>query len=239
MPKLVLIRHGQSQWNLENRFTGWWDADLTDVGEAEAEKAGALLSQVKDVNFTQAFTSVQTRAVRTLWLILQSMDRVWIPITKHWRLNERHYGDLTGLDKTKTKEKYGEEQVHIWRRSYDIPPPNLQPDSPYDLSNDPRYKGVDVPLSESLELTSKRVIPYWESKIAPVLSTNIDTIIVAHGNSLRALVKHLFRVDNEEIVRIEIPTGNPMLVDIDSNLRPRSAKYLDSERGAVLPALTN
>ncbi len=239
MPKLVLIRHGQSQWNLENRFTGWWDADLTEKGEDEAKNAGALLSQVRNENFSQAFTSVQTRAIRTLWLILQSMDRVWIPTTKHWRLNERHYGSLTGLDKARTKEKYGEEQVHIWRRSYDIPPPNLQPDSPYDLSNDPRYKGVDVPQSESLELTSKRVIPYWDSIIAPVLLTNTDTIIVAHGNSLRALVKHLFRVNKDDIVSIEIPTGNPMLLDIDSGLRPRSARYLDSEREAVLPALSS
>lgn len=239
MPKLVLIRHGQSQWNLENRFTGWWDADLTEKGEDEAKNAGALLSQVRNENFSQAFTSVQTRAIRTLWLILQSMDRVWIPTTKHWRLNERHYGGLTGLDKARTKEKYGEEQVHIWRRSYDIPPPNLQPDSPYDLSNDPRYKGVDVPQSESLELTFKRVIPYWDSIIAPVLLTNTDTIIVAHGNSLRALVKHLFRVNKDDIVSIEIPTGNPMLLDIDSGLRPRSARYLDSEREAVLPALSS
>ena len=237
MPKLVLIRHGQSQWNLENRFTGWWDADLTENGEDEARNAGTLLSQLDRQNFCQAFTSVQTRAIRTLWLVLRSMNRVWMPTTKHWRLNERHYGALTGLDKAKTKEKYGEEQVQIWRRSYDIPPPKLQSDSRYDLSNDPRYKDIEVPQSESLELTSKRVIPYWDSVVSPVLRANTDTIIVAHGNSLRALVKHLFKVDNDEIVKTEIPTGNPMLIEIDSNLRPQSAKYLDAERGTDIPAL--
>lgn len=237
MPKLVLIRHGQSQWNLENRFTGWWDADLTEKGENEARDAGTLLSLLDDQNFCQAFTSVQTRAIRTLWLVLRSMNRVWMPTTKHWRLNERHYGALTGLDKARTKEKYGEEQVQIWRRSYDIPPPKLQSDGPYDLSNDPRYKDIQVPQSESLELTSERVVPYWDSAISPVLRSNTDTIIVAHGNSLRALVKHLFEVDNDEIVKTEIPTGNPMLIEIDSNLRPQSAKYLDAKRATDIPAL--
>lgn len=235
MPKLVLIRHGQSQWNLENRFTGWWDADLTEKGEAEARKAGSLLSQVENQNFHHAFTSLQTRAIRTLWLVLQSLNRAWIPTIKHWRLNERHYGGLTGLDKAKTIEKFGEEQVRIWRRSYNIPPPKLETNSKYDLSNDPRYQGVEVPKTESLELTLQRVVPYWDSVILPILKSNVDTIVVAHGNSLRALVKHLFRVADAEIVKIEIPTGNPMLIEIDSQMRPVSAEYLDIERSADLP----
>lgn len=235
MTKLALIRHGQSQWNLENRFTGWWDADLTEKGESEAELAGELLSKVENQNFCQAYTSVQTRAIRTLWFVLYSMERVWMPTIKHWRLNERHYGGLTGLDKAKTKEKYGEEQVHIWRRSYDVPPPPLQPSSSYDLSDDPRYRGVKIPSAESLELTSKRVIPFWQNVIAPKLIENSDSIVVAHGNSLRALVKHLFDVSESDIVKIEIPTGNPLLLELDSHLRPTSAEYLDVKRGRDLP----
>ncbi|MCL4134480.1 UNVERIFIED_CONTAM: hypothetical protein GTU68_019018 [Idotea baltica] len=214
MPKLVLIRHGQSQWNLENRFTGWWDADLTEKGEAEARNSGVLLKGV-DADFRQAFSSVQTRAIRTLWLALTEYGRVWLPVEKHWRLNERHYGGLTGLDKAETAEKHGKDQVHIWRRSYDIPPPK----------------------SESLKLTLERVLPVWSETISPVLASGTDTIIAAHGNSLRALVKHLFNVPDETITGVEIPTGNPLLIDLDGDLRPVAVRYLDETRAKPLPEL--
>ena len=236
MPKLILTRHGQSQWNLENRFTGWWDADLTEKGEAEARKGGALI-KAEGLAPTFAFTSYQTRAIRTLWLGLAAMDRAWIPVEKHWRLNERHYGGLTGLDKAETAEKHGADQVHVWRRSYDIPPPPLETDSPYHLGSDPRYDGVPVPVAESLKLTLERVLPYWKSAIVPVLSEGKDTIISAHGNSLRALVKHLFRVADDTITGVEIPTGNPLLLDLDRDLVPKAARYLDAERAKGLPDL--
>ncbi|MCR9194283.1 MAG: 2,3-diphosphoglycerate-dependent phosphoglycerate mutase [Hyphomonas sp.] len=236
MPKLILTRHGQSQWNLENRFTGWWDADLTEKGEAEASKGGVLLKE-KGLEPTFAFTSYQTRAIRTLWLSLAAMDRAWIPVEKHWRLNERHYGGLTGLDKAETAEKHGKDQVHIWRRSYDIPPPPLAADSPYNLANDPRYRGVPVPDAESLKLTLERVLPYWDSAIRPILEEGQDTIISAHGNSLRALVKHLFRVADDTITGLEIPTGNPLVIDLDGTLTPISAEYLDTDRAKELPDL--
>ena len=236
MPTLALVRHGQSEWNLQNRFTGWWDADLTEKGEAEAKKSGELL-KATDADFRAAFTSVQTRAIRTLWLALTEMGRVWLPVTKHWRLNERHYGGLTGLDKAETAAKHGDEQVHIWRRSYDIPPPPLEAGSEFDLASDPRYKGIDIPNTESLKLTLERVLPYWEETIAPVLKSGTDTVIAAHGNSLRALVKHLFQVPDESITGIEIPTGNPLLIELDDSLKPISVRYLDSERGKPLPEL--
>lgn len=236
MPKLILTRHGQSQWNLENRFTGWWDADLTEKGEAEASKGGALI-KADGLAPVFAFTSYQTRAIRTLWLSLAAMDRAWIPVEKHWRLNERHYGGLTGLDKAETAEKHGKDQVHIWRRSYDIPPPPLASDSPYHLGNDPRYEGVPVPDTESLKLTLERVLPYWERAIRPVLESGKDTIISAHGNSLRALVKHLFRVADDTITGVEIPTGNPLVIGLSADLLPVSAKYLDAERAKDLPEL--
>ena len=236
MPTLALIRHGQSQWNLENRFTGWWDADLTAKGEAEAKQAGELLGEA-GFEPRQAFSSVQTRAIRTLWLALTEMNRVWLPVEKHWRLNERHYGGLTGLDKKETAEKHGSEQVHVWRRSYDVPPPDMEPGSKYDLSGDPRYEGVDVPRTESLKLTLERVLPYWETAIAPVLKGGIDTVIAAHGNSLRALVKHLFAVPDETITGVEIPTGNPLLIELDGNLKPVKARYLDGSRATDLPAI--
>ena len=236
MPTLALIRHGQSQWNLENRFTGWWDADLTEKGEAEANRAGELL---KAAGFEprQAFSSVQTRAIRTLWLSLTAMGRVWLPVEKHWRLNERHYGGLTGLDKKQTAEKHGDEQVHIWRRSYDVPPPPMEAGSEFDLSKDPRYDGVDVPATESLKLTLERVLPFWESDIAPVLKSGTDVVIAAHGNSLRALVKHLFNVPDETITGVEIPTGNPLLIELDASLKPTGARYLDEARATELPTL--
>ncbi|MEL6827643.1 MAG: 2,3-diphosphoglycerate-dependent phosphoglycerate mutase [Pseudomonadota bacterium] len=236
MPKLILTRHGQSQWNLENRFTGWWDADLTEKGVAEASKGGALI-KAEGLEPTFAFTSYQTRAIRTLWLSLAAMDRAWIPVEKHWRLNERHYGGLTGLDKAETAEKHGKEQVHIWRRSYDIPPPPLAEDSPYNLASDARYDGVPMPDSESLKLTLERVLPYWESAIRPVLESGKDTIISAHGNSLRGLVKHLFHVADDTITGVEIPTGNPLLIDLNADLLPVAARYLDDERAKELPAL--
>ncbi|MEM1086742.1 MAG: 2,3-diphosphoglycerate-dependent phosphoglycerate mutase [Pseudomonadota bacterium] len=236
MTTLILTRHGQSQWNLENRFTGWWDADLTEKGEAEAAKGGALL-KAAGAQPVRAFTSYQTRAIRTLWLSLAAMDRAWLPVEKHWRLNERHYGGLTGLDKAETAQKHGADQVHIWRRSYDIPPPPMDSDSPYDLSKDPRYAGVPVPASESLKLTLERVLPYWLSDIAPVLERGENTIISAHGNSLRALVKHLFKVADDTITGVEIPTGNPLVITLDERLSPTEARYLDEERAKPLPAL--
>ena len=236
MPKLALVRHGQSTWNLENRFTGWWDANLTEKGEAEAKKAGALL-KAADADFRAGFTSVQTRAIRTMWIALTEMDRVWLPIEKDWHLNERHYGGLTGLDKAETAAKHGDDQVHIWRRSYDVPPPPLETGSEFDLASDPRYAGIDVPATESLKLTLERVLPYWESTIAPKLSGGTDTVIAAHGNSLRALVKHLFEVPDETITGVEIPTGNPLLIELNTDLKPISVNYLDAARATPLPEL--
>lgn len=236
MPTLALLRHGQSQWNLENRFTGWWDVDLTERGEAEAVRSGALLS-AEDIAFDGAFTSFQTRAIRTLWLALTEMKRAWLPVTKDWRLNERHYGGLTGLNKAETAEKHGDEQVHIWRRSYDIPPPPLAPGGEFDLESDPRYAGIDIPNTESLKLTLERVLPYFETAIVPELNAGKSLIIAAHGNSLRALVKHLFTVPDSEITGVEIPTGNPLLIDLDSALKPVSARYLEAERAKELPSI--
>ena len=180
---------------------------------------------------------MQTRAIRTLWLTLTAMDRVWLPIEKSWRLNERHYGGLTGLDKKQTAEKHGDEQVHVWRRSYDVPPPPMEAGSEFDLAPDPRYAGIDVPTTESLKLTLERVLPYWETTIAPKLKSGTDTVIAAHGNSLRALVKHLFNVPDETITGVEIPTGNPLLIELDDNLKPVSARYLDAARATELPEL--
>lgn len=234
MPTLALIRHGQSQWNLENRFTGWWDADLTERGEAEARQSGELLKDT-GVDFRQAFASMQTRAIRTLWLALTEMDRVWLPVEKHWRLNERHYGGLTGLDKAETAAKHGADQVHVWRRSYDIPPPEQEASSPHFMADDPRYEGIDVPTTESLKLTLERVLPYWTGEIAPLVAGGTNTMIAAHGNSLRALVKHLFDVADDAITGIEIPTGNPLLIELDDALKPQSARYLDAARAKDLP----
>lgn len=236
MTKLALVRHGQSEWNLENRFTGWWDADLTEKGVAEAKASGQMLKTV-DADFRAAFSSVQTRAIRTLWLALTEMERVWLPVEKDWHLNERHYGGLTGLDKAETAAKHGDEQVHIWRRSYDIPPPPLEIGSTYDLSQDPRYRGLDIPNTESLKTTLERVLPYWIGRIAPVLKDGTDVIIAAHGNSLRALVKHLFNVPDETITEIEIPTGNPLLIELNDALVPVAVDYLNAERAKPLPAL--
>ena len=225
MPDLILVRHGQSQWNLENRFTGWWDVDLTDKGVEEAGAAGRVLLD-KGVLPTLAFTSVQLRAIRTLHLALEECGRAWIPETKDWHLNERHYGGLTGLDKQETRDKHGDEQVHIWRRSFDVPPPDLEPGSQFDLSGDPRYAGLDVPHTESLKLTIERVLPYWESAILPQLAKGETVIISAHGNSLRALVKHLSNISDDDITGLEIPTGQPILYSFDADMKPGERRYL-------------
>ena len=225
MPTLILVRHGQSQWNLENRFTGWWDVDLTDKGVAEARAAGELLA-AKGVLPTRAFCSVQLRAIKTLHLALETCGRLWIPETKDWRLNERHYGGLTGLNKAETAEKHGEEQVHVWRRSFDVPPPAMDDSTPYDLLGDPRYEGIDIPSTESLKLTIDRVLPYWQESIKPVLAGGDTVIISAHGNSLRALVKHLSGISDDEITGLEIPTGQPIVYEFDQNMSPGERYYL-------------
>jgi 2,3-bisphosphoglycerate-dependent phosphoglycerate mutase len=225
LPRLILVRHGQSQWNLENRFTGWWDVDLTDKGEAEARAAGQLLKD-KGVLPSLAFTSLQTRAIRTLHLALEAAGRVWIPETKDWRLNERHYGGLTGLDKAETAAKHGDAQVKIWRRSFDVPPPVLEDGSAFDLKADPRYAGIAIPSTESLKDTIARVLPYYESAIAPALRAGETVLIAAHGNSLRALVKHLSGISDAEITGLEIPTGQPIVYELDSALSAVDRYYL-------------
>ena len=228
MPTLVLIRHGQSAWNLENRFTGWWDVDLTEKGAAEAKAAGALMA-ARGLDFDLTFTSYQTRAIKTLNIALEEMGRLWLPVEKHWRLNERHYGGLTGLDKAETAAKHGDAQVKIWRRSFDVPPPPMEAGSPFDLANDRRYAGVTVPATESLKDTIARVLPYWEERIAPALRSGQRVLISAHGNSLRALVKHLSRIPDEEITGLEIPTGQPIVYELDDRLAEKDRYYL-SER---------
>ena len=228
MPTLVLLRHGQSQWNLENRFTGWWDVDLSDQGIAEARAAGAMLRD-KGFEFDRCFTSVQTRAIRTLHLVLHEMDRLWLPVTKDWHLNERHYGGLTGLNKQEMIDKVGEAQVKIWRRSFDIPPPPLPDDSPYFVGKDRRYAGVKVPTAESLKDTIARALPYYEAEIAPRLAAGQDIIVAAHGNSLRALEKHLSQIGDAEIVGLEIPTGEPIVYQLGKDLAVERRYYLSKE----------
>jgi len=228
MPTLVLIRHGQSAWNLENRFTGWWDVDVTEKGAEEARAAGRLMAE-KGLDFDQTFTSLQTRAIKTLNLALEEMRRLWLPVENDWRLNERHYGGLTGLDKAETAAKHGAEQVHIWRRSFDIPPPPLEAGSEYDLSKDRRYAGIAIPDTESLKDTIARVLPYWEGRIAPALRDGQRVVISAHGNSLRALVKHLSGIPDDEITTLEIPTGQPIVYELDETLAATDRYYL-SER---------
>ena len=225
MPALVLLRHGQSQWNLENRFTGWWDVDLTELGVAEAKAAGALLA-ARGYDFDCCFTSLQTRAIRTLNFVLDAMGRQWLPVTKDWHLNERHYGGLTGLNKAETIAKVGEEQVKIWRRSFDIPPPPLPDDSPYEVRTDRRYAGVDVPRTESLKDTIARVLPYYEAAIVPQLRAGKRVIISAHGNSLRALEKHLSNISDADIVALEIPTGQPIVYELGDDLSVTDRYYL-------------
>jgi 2,3-bisphosphoglycerate-dependent phosphoglycerate mutase len=228
MPRLVLIRHGQSAWNLENRFTGWWDVNLTDQGIAEAKAAGRLLAE-KGFDFDRCYTSLQTRAIKTLNLALEEMGRLWLPVEKDWRLNERHYGGLTGLDKAETAAKHGDEQVKIWRRSFDVPPPPIEAGSAFDPSTDRRYAGIFVPPAESLKDTIDRVLPYWEDEIVPALRANERVLISAHGNSLRALVKHLSGISDDDIASLEIPTGQPIVYELDAALVPTDRYYL-SER---------
>ena len=228
MPTLVLIRHGQSTWNLENRFTGWWDVDMTAKGEAEAKAAGELMA-AKGLDFDQTFVSLQTRAIKTLNIALEAMGRLWLPVEKDWRLNERHYGGLTGLDKAETAAKHGDAQVHIWRRSFDVPPPVLEDGSAFDLSKDRRYDGIAIPKTESLKDTIARVLPYWDERIAPALKDGQRVLISAHGNSLRALVKHLSNIPDDESTSLEIPTGQPIVYELDADLNATDRYYL-SER---------
>jgi 2,3-bisphosphoglycerate-dependent phosphoglycerate mutase len=230
---LVLLRHGQSTWNLQNLFTGWWDADLTEAGEDEARAGGRLLLE-RGVLPDVVHTSLQTRAIRTAELALAACNRSWIPVRRHWRLNERHYGDLTGKDKAQTAAEHGEEQVHIWRRSYDIRPPAITPENPHDPNDDPRYAQVPPelrPASECLKDVVERMLPYWFDAIVPDLSTHGTVLVAAHGNSLRALVKHLDGISDEEIPGLNIPTGQPLLYELDDDFhpvddRPVSERYL-------------
>jgi len=229
MPTLVLLRHGQSQWNLENRFTGWWDVDLTDQGVTEARAAGAMLT-ARGFDFDCCFTSVQSRAIRTLNLTLEAMGRLWLPVTKDWRLNERHYGGLTGLNKAETIAKVGAEQVQVWRRSFDVPPPPLDADSPFRVRDDRRYAGIDIPHSESLKDTIARVLPYYEAHIVPELRAGKRVIISAHGNSLRALEKHLSNISDADIVGLEIPTGQPIVYELRDDLSVEDRYYLSDRQ---------
>ena len=225
MYKLVLLRHGESLWNRENRFTGWVDVDLSPVGIEEARAAGRLL-KAEGLRFDLAFTSVLKRAIRTLWITLDELDQMWLPEEKHWRLNERHYGALQGLNKAEMAAKFGEQQVLMWRRSYDTPPPALDPADPRYEGEDPRYRGIEVPRSECLKDTVARVIPYWTSAIAPAVRAGRRVLIAAHGNSLRALIKHLDNVSDEKIVGENVPTGIPLVYELDKELRPIKHYYL-------------
>lgn len=228
MNKLVLLRHGESIWNKENRFTGWTDVDLSEKGIEEAKEAGRILKR-EGYTFDIAYTSVLKRAIRTLWIVLDEMDLMWIPVVRHWRLNERHYGALQGLNKAEMAEKYGEEQVHIWRRSYDVPPPPLEITDERWPGHDPRYKGLDpkdIPQSESLKDTVKRFLPYWHETIAPTVKAGQRAIVVAHGNSLRALVKYLDNISDEEIPSLNIPTGIPLVYEFDDDMKPVAHYYL-------------
>jgi 2,3-bisphosphoglycerate-dependent phosphoglycerate mutase len=228
MTRLVLLRHGESVWNKENRFTGWTDVDLSDKGRTEAKAAGQKLSSEGYV-FDLAFTSVLKRAVRTLWMVMDEMDLMWITVHNSWRLNERHYGGLQGLNKAETAAKYGEEQVHIWRRSYDVPPPRLDANDPRHPSHDPRYRDLsekDLPLTECLKDTVARALPYWHEAIAPVLRAGKKVIIAAHGNSIRALVKMLDSISDADIAGLDIPTGIPLIYELDDVLAPIRHYYL-------------
>ena len=236
MPTLVLLRHGQSQWNLENRFTGWVDVNLTTEGEAQATRGGELI-KAEGIEIDKAFTSVLTRAIRTCNLALEAARQSFVPVVKDWRLNERHYGGLTGLDKAETAAKHGEDQVKIWRRSYDVPPPPLEAGSAYDFKGDRRYAGADLPDTESLKTTLDRVMPFWAGDIVPALKAGDTVLVAAHGNSIRAILKSLFDLTDEAILEIEVPTGNPLVVKLDGNLKPVSAKYLDTARANPLPVI--
>ena len=236
MPTLILLRHGQSEWNLADRFTGWVDVDLTPQGEAEATKGGALI-KAAGIAIDRCFTSVLTRAIRTSWLALAAAGQTFVPEVKDWRLNERHYGGLTGLNKAETAAKHGEAQVKVWRRSYDVPPPDLAPGGEFDFSQDRRYAGLDLPVTESLKTTLIRVQPYWDAEIAPCLKAGETLLVAAHGNSLRAIVKLLFDIADDAIVAVEIPTSNPLVIELDAALKPTAARYLDETRATVLPPI--
>lgn len=236
MHKLVLIRHGESTWNLENRFTGWTDVDLTDTGVAQAQAAGALL-KAEGYDFDVAYTSVLKRAIRTLWLTLDGMDRTWLPVVKDWRLNERHYGALQGLNKADMAKQYGDEQVLIWRRSYDTPPPALEADDPRCERGDRRYPTpADVPLTECLKDTVARVVPYWENTLAPAIRSGQRVLIAAHGNSIRALIKYLDGISDTDIVNLNIPNGIPLVYELDAALKPIRHCYLGDAQAAAAAA---
>ncbi|MCX7712052.1 MAG: 2,3-diphosphoglycerate-dependent phosphoglycerate mutase [Chthoniobacterales bacterium] len=243
MHKLVLIRHGESQWNRENRFTGWTDVDLTEKGREEARTAGQLLKK-EGYFFDYAFVSVLKRALRTLFIVLDEMDLLWIPTEKSWRLNERHYGALQGLNKSEMAAKFGEEQVKIWRRSYDVPPPALEKNDPRYPGNDPRYANLsesEIPLTECLKDTVARMLPYWHQAIAPKVMEGKKVLIAAHGNSLRALVKHLDNLSDQEILELNIPTGIPLVYELDDQLRPIQHYYLGDPEAiaAAMNAVAN
>lgn len=243
MYKVVLLRHGESTWNQENRFTGWTDVDLTERGRREAKQAGVLLREA-GFAFDLAYTSVLKRAIRTLWTVLEELDRMWIPVRHSWRLNERHYGALQGLDKAQTAAQFGDEQVLIWRRSYDIPPPALEPGDPRLALDDPRYADLDTasfPHTECLKDTVARFLPYWHETIAPTIRSGKSVIVAAHGNSLRALVKYLDNVSDQEIVGLNIPTGVPLVYELDAQLRPIKHYYLGDQAAieAAVRAVAN
>ncbi|MDW7710366.1 MAG: 2,3-diphosphoglycerate-dependent phosphoglycerate mutase [Deferrisomatales bacterium] len=228
MPTLILLRHGESTWNRDNRFTGWTDVDLTEKGLEEAREAGRRLRSA-DIEVTVCFTSLLKRAIRTLWAALDELDRLWLPVHKSWRLNERHYGALQGLNKKEMAERVGEEQVFTWRRSYDVRPPALDPTDERFPGKDPRYASLEpweLPRTESLEDTVRRVLPYWRATVEPVLRRGEAVLVAAHGNSLRALIKHLDGVSDEEIPGVEIPTGVPLVYELGEDLRPRESRYL-------------
>ena len=243
MKKIVLLRHGESTWNKENRFTGWTDVDLTEKGRSEAVNAGRLLKD-SGFAFDLAFTSVLKRAIRTLWITLEELDRMWIPIQHSWRLNERHYGALQGLNKAETAEKFGESQVKLWRRSYDVPPPALEPSDPRTGAGDPRYAGMaanEMPRTECLKDTVARFLPYWHETIAPAVRSGQSVVIAAPGNSLRALVKYLDGISDSEIVELNIPTGQPLVYELDDDLRPLRHYYLGDQAAieAAMKAVAN
>ena len=234
MHKVVLLRHGESTWNRENRFTGWTDVDLSDAGREEARRAGQLLKQEGFV-FDVAYTSVLKRAIRTLWIVLDEIDQMWIPVYRSWRLNERHYGALQGLNKAETSARHGEAQTQLWRRSYDVPPPPLTPDDPRFPGRDPRYEKLtpqELPLTECLKDTVNRFLPYWHETIAPAVLRGERVLVTAHGNSLRALVKYLDGISDEAIVALNIPTGIPLVYELDTNLRAIRSSYLGDPEAA-------
>lgn len=238
MHRLVLLRHGESTWNRENRFTGWTDVDLTEKGVAEAREAGRLLRQ-DGFAFDVSYTSLLTRAIRTWWLVLEELDQLWLPVTRDWRLNERHYGALQGLNKAETAAKHGDAQVKIWRRSYDIPPPPLEAADERHPARDARYAGLDrsvLPLAESLKDTVERFLPLWHETLAPAIQAGQRTLIVAHGNSLRALVKYLDRMGEDEVVELNIPTGIPLVYELDASLAPLRRYYLGDPDAALRAA---